>query len=465
MVSAARSAPSGGGSAVFSRVTVVAPRTRIDVALPSDVAVADLLPVLLGMARESSPDGGARHGGWCLARIGQAPLESTRTLTGLGVLDGELLQLRKRSESPPPPLFDDVIDAVALSTPDSYRPWTEQTARAVGAAAALLALGTATVAVLLAGPGLVEAIVAGATAVVLVGVAAVLSRAYRDPRAAVVLAAGALPMAFVTGLYVVPDGPGRPNVLLGCVAVVVLAVAAVGLLGDGVTVFTAAASAGLIGAGAALVATLVAHPVPGIGAGTAAMALVLLSAAPRFTIQLAKLPLPALPTTARELSEDDTAEFPDFATIERQAALGHQYLTGMVVGFGVTAAAASLLAAPDGTLGAVLAATVSAVLMLRARTYANGVQAVALLLAGMVAAGGLLVGWTVGADDRTRVFYVFGSLVLLAVVALTLGVVFPQRRFSPPLRRAVEIVEAMLIVAVLPLALGVLDLYMTMRGL
>ena len=39
------------GTTVFSRVTVVAPRTRIDVALPADVAIADLLPMLLEMAK------------------------------------------------------------------------------------------------------------------------------------------------------------------------------------------------------------------------------------------------------------------------------------------------------------------------------------------------------------------------------------------------------------------------------
>ncbi|MEO9222354.1 MAG: EsaB/YukD family protein, partial [Mycobacteriaceae bacterium] len=111
-----------GTSAVFTRITVLAPRTRIDVALPSDVAVADLLPIVLTMARENTSDGGARHGGWCLARVGDQQLDPTKTLDGHAVLDGELLQLRKRSESPPPPLYDDVIDAVALSTPGSYRP-------------------------------------------------------------------------------------------------------------------------------------------------------------------------------------------------------------------------------------------------------------------------------------------------------------------------------------------------------
>src|SRR5919112_14097 len=79
---------------VFSRVTVVAPRTRIDLALPSDVAVANLLPMLLKMAGESTADGGSRHGGWCLAKLGGDVIDPERPLNSLGVVDGDLLQLR-----------------------------------------------------------------------------------------------------------------------------------------------------------------------------------------------------------------------------------------------------------------------------------------------------------------------------------------------------------------------------------
>ena len=58
------------GTTVFSRVTVVAPKTRIDLALPADVSVADLLPMLLDMAHEGTADGGARHGGGGPAKLG-----------------------------------------------------------------------------------------------------------------------------------------------------------------------------------------------------------------------------------------------------------------------------------------------------------------------------------------------------------------------------------------------------------
>ena len=102
------------GTTVFSRVTVVAPTTRIDLALPSDVSVADLLPMLLDMAREMTPDGGSRHGGWVLAKLGEsAALDPSQSLSSQGVVDGDILQLRRRSDDPPPPLYDDVVDALA----------------------------------------------------------------------------------------------------------------------------------------------------------------------------------------------------------------------------------------------------------------------------------------------------------------------------------------------------------------
>ena len=448
---------------VFSRVTVVAPQTRIDVALPADVAVADLLPMLLEMARERAPDGGSRHGGWCLARLGESPMDPSRTLAAAGVTDGDMLQLRRRVEVPPPPLFDDVVDAIAESNPDSYRPWTRQTARAIGHVSGGLALVTAAVALLLAGPGLTPAITAGGAAVLCVALGGVLTRIFGDHSTGVVVAAaGGLPMAFVCGLYVVPGGLDRPNLLLACALVLVVAASSIMVLGTGVTVFIAAGSAAALGAGATLFATLVAHPAAGIAAGTAAFALALLSALPRLTIQLARLPLPQVPGSAEDLKED--TGFPEYSAIERRAGRAHEYLTGMIIGCGAVAAICAVVVALPGTMfGIVLGVVITLVMLLRSRTYANGTQAVALLSAGMLAAAGLVAGWMVNADDAVLNLWVFGSLMLLAVAALVLGVVVPNQRFSPVMRRLVDICEAVLIVAVLPLALAVMDMYNTVR--
>ena len=456
------------GTTVFSRVTVVAPRTRIDVALPADVAVADLLPMLLELSREATPDGGARHGGWCLAKLGDGPLEPNRTLSALGVVDGEMLQLRRRSENPPPPLFDDVVDAIAESSPGSYRPWTAQTARRIGHVAAGAALLTAAFAVLFAGPlggggNVAPAITAGAVAVLAVVLGAVIARAYQAETTGVLIAAaGGLPLAMVSGLHIVPGAPGRASLLLGCALVLVVAASSIMVIGAGVTVFVAAGTAAGLGVLAFAVAALIAHPAPGIAAGTVAVALAGLSVLPRLTIQLAKLPLPNVPGNAEDLKED--TGFPDYTSIERRAGLAHEYMTGMIIGCGVVAAVAAIITASKGDLfGIGLGVVATLVLLLRARTYANGSQAVALLAAGILAAGGIMIGWLFEADPFGRLLWVFGLLVLVTAVALVLGVVFPRQRFSPPLRRTVEVIEAILIAIVLPLALAVMDLYMTLR--
>ncbi len=456
------------GTTVFSRVTVVAPRTRIDVALPADVAVADLMPMLLDMAREKSPDGGARHGGWALAKLGDAPLDPSRTLASLGIVDGDLLQLRKRNDNPPPPLYDDVVDAIADAQPDTFRPWTTETARRIGHIAGGLALFTAALALFFGGPlfggnGLAAALTAGVAAIACLAVGATLAKAYQAEATGVVIAAaGGLPFAFVAGFYAVPGLTVRANLLLASGLVVILAAVAIMIMGAGITTFIAAATAGVIGVIAFTVATLIAHPAPGIAAGTAAVALALISLLPRATIWLAKLPLPHVPGTAEELKEDTT--FPDYTEIERRTAVAHNYMTGLLIGCGsATAIAAIITATAPGVWGILTAAVATMVLLLRARSYANGSQAVALLTTGIVSGAGILIGWLGTQTPMGRLLWVFGVLVIIGAGSLVVGVVFPNQRFSPPLRRTVEIFEAICIATVLPLALAVMDLYATLR--
>ncbi|MGO1054052.1 type VII secretion integral membrane protein EccD [Crossiella sp. CA198] len=453
------------GTTVFSRVTVVAPRTRIDVALPADVAVADLLPMLLEMAQENSPDGGVRHGGWCLAKIGQDPLEPGRTLASLAVVDGDILQLRRRVENPPKALYDDVVDAIADADPDSFRAWDADTARRLGHWAGGLAFIAAAATVWLAGAAfpLAAAITAGVAAVVSVIVGAVVVRSYSAPTTGIIIAVtGGLPMAFVAGLYAVPGVPGAANLLLAFALVAVVGGAALMVIGAGVSVFIAAVTVGVIGLLTSTVAMFVDYPPHGFGAGAAAAALVVLSTLPQMTIKMAKIPLPHVPSNAEDLKEDQG--FPDYEVIERRAGLAHEYMTGMIIGCGLIAAGGATLASTMPKFwGPIFGAVVTAVLLLRARTYANGSQAVALLSTGILSAGGLLVGWMLTASPFGQLLWVFGTLVVLAALGLVLGVVFPTQRFSPPMRRSVDVAEAIFIAAVLPLALAVMELYSAIR--
>jgi type VII secretion integral membrane protein EccD len=442
-------------------VTVVAPRTRIDLALPSEVAVAYLLPMLLTMAGESSPDGGSSHGGWCLAKLGGEAIEPDQTLSSLGVLDGDLLQLRRRSDNPPPPLFDDVVEAIAMAAPEGYRPWTESTARTLGMVAAGVALLGGAAVLLRAGPGPGTALLAGVAAVVALIAGAVMARVYGEPSAGVVVAAGSLPLGFVSGLYQV-----RPaNLVLACTLTLVLAAVSLVVIGAGITPFTAVVTATALGAPAFLIASLVHHldagTLAGIAAGAAAVALGSISALPRLSIHLARLPIPQIPSNTKELKEH--SGLPDYTAIERRVDLAHQYLTGMVMGSGAVAAMGAVWAAAAAQgppLGVVLGAVVAAVLLLRARSYANGNQAIALLVSGMLAVTGLIAAPLVTATPSgLGLLAGFGGLLALGALALVAGVALPARQFSPVLRRSVDVLEAFLIAAVLPLAVAVLGLY------
>ncbi|MFD0787013.1 EsaB/YukD family protein, partial [Micromonospora azadirachtae] len=52
----------------LARVTISAPRRRLDVALPEQVPLAELLPEMLRHAGVGLADDGERHEGWVLRR-------------------------------------------------------------------------------------------------------------------------------------------------------------------------------------------------------------------------------------------------------------------------------------------------------------------------------------------------------------------------------------------------------------
>lgn len=85
----------------FCRVTVMAPDSRIDVALPVDIAVADVYPEILRLTGQTQPVG--TPAGYHLVRRDGTVLDGARTLTDQQVLDGELLSLRPFAQSLPPP--------------------------------------------------------------------------------------------------------------------------------------------------------------------------------------------------------------------------------------------------------------------------------------------------------------------------------------------------------------------------
>lgn len=161
----------------LSRVTVVAPTTRVDLSLPSDVPLADLLPTLLRYAGEDLADTGVGHGGWALTRLGSAPLDTGRSVVQLEIRDGDVLYLTPRAAVGPEVAFDDVVDAVATGVQDRAAPWQVADTRTFGTGFGLAALlGGVAVALFAGPPQLAGALVGLGAGAVLLVVALLLAR-------------------------------------------------------------------------------------------------------------------------------------------------------------------------------------------------------------------------------------------------------------------------------------------------
>ena len=484
----------------FCRVTVLAPRSRMDLALPTDLTVAELVPMLTELAGElgtgpRGPAGARAREGlptvWCLAAAAGAELPPHATLAGLGVLDGDLLRLRRRSEAPPPPVFDDPVDAVAEAVwapdgepgawaacaddpdsppePFSVRPWNARCRRVAGLVAALLAVLGAAI-LLAAVRGLGEQANAVAAVIGALGASAALAggvhTARRDEAAAVLLATAAIPLASAAGFAALPGVPSAGHLLLAASLAAAASAAGLALLGTAAPLLVGTALATAMTALTALLGVFGAASPSGLAAGAATVAVGMLPLLPRASIRLAGLPPPVIPSTEEDMVAADTRwEFASTDEIRYQARLAHTYLAGLVFGASAVASVGAVLAAAGGGwAGQLFAALVVAVLLLRSRGYVTAAASAAPMAGGLLAGMALVAGLAAGPAQLVKLAGV-GALLVAGAIAVWLVWAGPRREPSPVLRRAVDIVEAVLVVATFPVALAVLDLYQVVRGL
>jgi type VII secretion integral membrane protein EccD len=106
----------------YSRVTVVSGTRRVDLALPSSLPVADVVPqVLRFCAPEESADGPLE---FTLAKIGGQSLSLSQSLGEAGVHDGDVIELRAFSAPSRPAFVEDVRDAIEDSVDTAGGVWT-----------------------------------------------------------------------------------------------------------------------------------------------------------------------------------------------------------------------------------------------------------------------------------------------------------------------------------------------------
>ncbi|MBQ1051000.1 type VII secretion integral membrane protein EccD [Micromonospora sp. C51] len=460
----------------LARLTVSTPRRRVDVALPDQVPLAELLPEVLRHAGDGLADEGEQHGGWLLRRADGTVLTGGQALLAQGVRDGEVLHLVPARTEWPEFEYDDVVEAIADAARRRGGAWSPAATRAVALVGAGVALAVGLLALAAGGPGdpagwPAATVVAG----LLVLAGTVLSRAQGDGPAGAVLGGHALPYAALAGALAVssgdPVGPigalrwvGAPELLAGSVTLLLASVLGLFGVATGLRIFVAGTVVGA-GAGSAALGDLLLGP-----AGSAAVLLGVLTfavgAVPLLAIRLGKVPLPptTLPTDASD-DPDQARDLPDRGRVRAAVARTEEMLTGLLIGQAVLAVgAAVILVSTGGTAGRLLVGVTATVLLLRARLFRTIRHRIAPMLAGLAGyavLGGALAG---AADAAVRLILVSGGL-LGALLVVAGGTTYARRPVSPYLGRVADLADTLLVVSVVPVACAVLGLYERARGL
>jgi type VII secretion integral membrane protein EccD len=396
------------------------------------------------------PDAGQTHGGWLLRRPDGSALSVGAGLAQQGIRDGDVLHLVPARIGWPELEYDDVVDAIAAGARRYGRGWDGAATRIAGLAGAALALliGGAVLVRSPAGSAAPAAFALGVGALLLVS-GAVAARGFGDGVVGAAVGGFALPYAAIGGYLLLH---GVPGVLVGATALLLAGmIGAVGV-GHGLRVFVAGITAGCFGALGALLAYW--QPVAGAAAVVLATLITGVAAFPLLAIRLGRLPMPVVPP--QEEVRPDRARV--FAAVIRTDEL----VTGMLLGHAVATlgAAALLVGGAGGVAGRILVAVAAVGLLVRARLFPTVRQRLPLLAGG---AGGVAL-LILGSTGLPRLA-IAGVLTGAGLVAVLAGATYRRRAPGPYLGRAADLLDALCVVGVIPVACAVLGLYGRMRGL
>lgn len=477
----------------FCRVTVAAPNSRIDVALPEDVPLSDVYPEILRLSGQTPEE--AAPTGYNLVRRDGSVLDDGRSLAELQIRDGELLLLRPFADSLPPAVFDDVVDAVSAAVETDRRSWNDGMMRGVGLVAGALLLIMMAFALWFSEPiahdmnGL-PGIIAGVTGIVLVALAAVRARVYDDHLAAAALGLASLPHLMVGGSGIVGvsagEGPGRLHLLIGLAVVLVAAVLLVLMLPQNDAPFIAAAFASGIGVLATFLAIVTEAEPRQTAAVTAVVMVAVIGFLPGWSARFAKLPIGFRSPdqiAKRGRSDDQQEQEPvDFQVINDQARRGHELLLGLVGGCAVGGVASAGVVLGFSTSGwaQLLSLAAGLALLMRARLFLYTSQVVTLMVSGIVTICLLVLGLALNppadilkellynknsAPLDIRTIWLSAAVALAAMVLVAIALIVPRKGMTPFWGRMLDLSEGAVLLSLVPLCLAVLDLYSAARGM
>jgi type VII secretion integral membrane protein EccD len=462
----------GATASGLCRLTVRAPSKVIDLAVPADVPVADLLPAVLGYGGDDLFEAGLEHEGWILQRLGGAPLDQDATLDSLGLRDGETVFLRPRTEALPEVRLDDIVDGISTTMKDSPHGWSPQASRRLLRGLTLIALIGALVIIALPGaPAAQTEIAATAFALLLLAGAAAASRAVGDAGTAALLGAMVGPYLVLAG-WLLPGGPlSGPDqhqtfgarLLAASAAEAGASVLALAVVAAYTALFVGATVFAIAGALAGVLMMVGGMPPEHAAAIVALVAVVFGAFVPSMSFRLSGLRTPPLPTNAEQLQEGIEPRSP--SAVAARATIADTWMTAMYATVGLTCALCVTALAHDHRLSQlVLAAALSVLLLLHGRSLGNVWQRLSLFAPGIWGAAAMFAVEVAGTDPGSRMLPAVGVLSVGAALLIASWIV-PGRRLVPYWGRGAEILHSLVAISLLPLVLWVLGVYGMLRAI
>lgn len=436
------------------RVTVTSGTRRVDLVLPGAVPVAELLPELARSVGLLDP--ATVHGGYRVGTADGRRLVPDTGLTLQGVEDGGLLTVTAGVDDPAPRVYDDVVEAMADVVENDLQPWQPASGRrtALLAAGLFLLLG---VAALLVQRG--SDLAAAATAVVAAALCAgaiVLSRAQREPEAAVGVAwLGAVYAAAAGLMFADQDGGllGQPLALAGAGALAAGLVCVIGL-GPGRTLVFPPVVVGALALAAGLYLDSVDDGIAPAALLTTVLALVVLAGS--------VFPWLALGATSTRVDQlfsaaDITSDPEDIepGQVLEDARIAHEILLAISGTVGLLLVLIAPIAVSRGVTGTLLAVDACLVVMLRTRQYRTGTEVLVGLVAGIAGLATTAVAVLALHDDWRPTLAVLLAVAGAVLLAATLTPSVPSVRRG----RLGDVLEAVALIALVPLLVVAVGLF------
>ena len=430
----------------FTRLTIVGSVQRAELVIPTDEALGGLIPRLMDLLGESTGSV-AQH--LTLVRSTGEQLDIGLSAGEQQLEDGELLRLVRQDDAPPPPEVADVTDVLAQSRSDRSGLWSATARDATGATAigAFSFVGTEVLGPTLAAPGITVG-----TAIGVLTIAAAILGALKLRWGGIALTAAATGAAVPGAALIVHDLGIRSTAIPVAIAAcaLVLGWAALGIgAGIGLRIRPALWGA-VIGVAlpmVALVLLLIGSNVLGATAIAAVISIILCGVLPWYAMSASGLTGLDDQVVEGRLRRRDTV----LVTVNT----AYRALSWCVFAVAVPLALTTAALLSSRNLWAVgLGFAVAVIISLRSQAFPLAVQVVALCMADAIA---LIVGLAL--QPLLAPATTAGILLGLALLVAIMAAIRPANHQRASLRRVGNTIEALAVIALLPVLIGVFGIY------